>query len=187
MVLVAAMLGGVVAGLLRGATAPVPSLTQGALAPVPVVAVIALVPTVGVIWGWSGLPWQGLASAARPALLLMCPLLLASPLAFIAGAAVTGGMGSVLENGRNAIGLLGLSVIGARLLGERGAVLAPVGYLLAAFMVGRPTGIASAHRWAWILSDGGNALSLGIALALLTFGMTAVPTLARSLLRRGQE
>lgn len=175
----ACAVGGLVAGLLRGATAAMPSLTQGQLAPVPVVAVIALIPSVVLAWGWSLLPLKALAGAVRAVWALLLASVLVSCAVFSVAALLTGGPGSMLESGRNAVGLMGLGLLGQRLWGERGAVMLPVGYLIAAFAVGRPTGGPTASWWAWVLVDGSGGPALGMALVCFATGVAVTPSLPR--------
>lgn len=163
-VLVATGSAGAVAGLVRGQTAPMPSLSLGALAPVPVVAVLALVPAIAVVWGWFNLGLHAMAAAARPTAAHAAPVVAGGLVSFMLGAWVLGGVGSLLENGRNALGLLGLALLGVRLLGERGAVLLPIGFLFSAFLFGHRPGNPAPSWWAWILSDGGVPLPLGARL-----------------------
>ncbi|MBO9521083.1 MAG: hypothetical protein J7518_06050 [Nocardioidaceae bacterium] len=178
---------GVLSGLLRGATAPVPSLSLGAVSPVPVVAVIALVPAIAVTWGWSGLGWEATAAAARSTWLLVAPLLVTNLAAFALGSWLVGGSGSLLESGRNACGLLGLALLGCLALGERGAVAVPTGYLLAAFLLGRGSGRSEPWWWAWVLSDGGSVVAGGSAIALLLGGVLVLPRIPVAVLRRGER
>jgi hypothetical protein len=176
---------GVVAGLLRGEQAPVPSLTQGSAAPVPVVAVLALLPVGAGLWSWSQLPRPALAVSVRTSRWhLVC--LLVAPAAFALASGVAGGTGALMENARNTFGLLGLGLVGMRLLGERGGVLVPAGYLLAAFLIGRPAGGAGPAVWAWVLHDGGDATALVLASALAATGLAMSEGLPRSSIRRGE-
>lgn len=186
-VLIAAAPAGLVAGLMRGRTAPMPSLSLGTLAPVPVVAVVALIPAIAVVWGWSNLGWDTIAAASRPTAAHVVPVLAIGLASFGAGAWLVGGAGSMVENGRNALGLLGLSLLGTRLLGERGAVLAPIAFLFSAFFFGRAAGNPVPHWWAWILADGGSAPALVCALTLTALGAAVLPGIAMGNLRRGQH
>lgn len=185
-VALAAGLAGLVAGLARGETAPMPSLSLGMLAPVPVVAVLGLVPAIAVVWGWSNLGWAATSATARPVGVLVGPVIATVLVLFVAGAWVLGGMGSAIENGRNAVGLLGLSLLGARLYGERGAAMLPITYLFVAFLFGRTPGNPAPSWWAWILSEGGSGIALGFALALAIVGTASIPSTAAASMRRGQ-
>lgn len=181
-----ALIGGMLAGLLRGDTAPVPSLTQGTLTPVPALAVIALAPAFIVLWCWSGLPWSSTACSARPSFLVLAPAMLTCHVVFILSSGVLGGVGAALESGRNAAGLTGLALLGGRFFGDRGGALVPICYLLAAFLAGRPAASTTAYPWAWILDDAGNALALAIAVTVALFGLCTLPGLPASSIRSGQ-
>jgi hypothetical protein len=176
---------GVAAGALRGQRAPVPSLGPGAAAPVPVVAVLALLPVAAAFWSWSRLPTAALAVSVRhPVGHVVC--LLAAPAGFAVGAAVTGGCGGLIENARNALGLLGLGLVGVRLLGGRGAVVVPATFLLAAFVGGRTPGAPSPAAWAWVLHDAGHVPALVMAVALGGVGLALAGGLPPALVRRGE-
>ena len=90
-----------------------------------------------------------------------------------------------MENGRNAVGLVGLSLLGARWLGERGAVLLPISYLFGAFLLGRTGGSPVPSWWAWVLFDGGSSVALGCAAILGLLGLSALPRLGVGNLRQG--
>lgn len=181
------LLAGAIAGLARGATAPMPSLTLGTLAPVPVVAVMALVPAIGVLWGGSGMRWEAMASSARPIAIVVGPILATCLASFILAAWVLGDLGSLLENTRNAVGLLGLTLLGARFRGERGAVLLPIAFLFAAFLFGRRAGSPEPSWWAWILFDGGSAPAGACACVLALAGALVLPGIPAATLRQGQD
>ena len=175
---------GLLAGAMRGRRAPVPSLGQGVVVPVPVVAVLALLPVAAALWSWSRIPLPALAVSVRhPAGHVVC--LLAAPVAFALGAGSTGGAGGLAENSRNALGLLGLGIVGMRILGERGGVVAPAAFLMAAFLAGRAAGAPSPAVWAWVLHDGGDAVSMGVASALGVARLALGGGLPRALVRRG--
>ena len=184
-VILAAGLAGLVAGLVRGQTAPMPSLSLGTLAPIPVVAVVALVPAIAVVWGWSNLGWLAAAATSRSVVVLVGPVVTGALVPFICAAWVSGGVGSALENGRNAVGLLGLSLVGVRLLGERGAAMFPISYLFLSFLFGRTPGDPAPRWWAWILSEGGSGMALIFATALVVAGAMAVPGIPIAAVRRG--
>ncbi len=180
-------LAGLLAGAMRGESAAMPSLSLGTLAPVPVVSVIAMVPVIGAFGGWSNIGWHAIANATRAPRLLAAPVLVGSLGAYSLGSAVFGGVASTMENGRNSLGLLGLVLIGARVLGERGAVLLPVSFLFASFLFGRVPGHPSPSWWAWVLADGASAWALGMATLLGALGLLVAPQIAVSNLRRGAE
>lgn len=176
---------GLVAGAARGESAAMPSLSLGGLAPVPVVSVLALVPVFCIMGGWSNVGWHALAQATRAPLLLATPVLVAGPATYTLTSAVLGGTGALLENGRDCLGLLGLALIGARLLGDRGAVLAPTAFLLAAFLFGRVPGASTPSWWAWVLADGASVWALAVAALLVVLGLVLLPRIPVSDLRRG--
>ncbi len=177
--------GGVLAGLVRGATASVPSLTQATLAPVPVVAALALIPVVAMAWVWSGVPWQSVATSTRQTSPVLALAAAAVVIVYGVGAGIFGGVAATWENMRDAAGLLGIAVIGAHVLGERGLVLAPIAYLVAAFMLGRPPGRPGASPWAWILNDGGDLPSAAIATTLAAIALCLLPRLPQRRIREG--
>jgi hypothetical protein len=176
-VLIAMICVGLLAGLMRGQTASVPSLTQGSLAPVPVVAVLSLAASVAMFWGWSGLAWSSMAAAGRsPAGLLLLMYLLA-PITLGLASYAFGGQGAVAENLRNAFGLAGLAVLGSSTFRGAGAIAVPIAYLLVAFMAGRPSGGRDPYVWAWILHDGGSVTALALSACLAALGAALVPSL----------
>lgn len=173
---------GLVAGLLRGDRASVPSLSQGALVPVPVVAVIALVPATVAVWSWSQVPRAALLTSSRGTVwsrLVLC----VAPTLFGAASGVTGGGAALLENARNGFGLLAIGLVGARLLGERAALFAPVVFLLACLLAGRGPG-SGPYAWAWIIQDGGSVVAGLQAGALTLAGWVVAGGLPRVLLNR---
>lgn len=184
-VAIAVLLGGVVAGALRGSTAPVPSLAQGALAPVPVAAVIALLPMVALRWSWEGIPLPMLATGGSRSVVILMGTYVALPSLYAAAALPGGELGGLLESLRNANGLLGLALIGSVAAGEAGFLLAPIAFLLAAFLAGRPAGSATPSRWAWPLADGGDALALGCGVGLGIIGLLLTTAFPRTQLRHG--
>lgn len=181
----ACVFGGGLAGLLSDATAAMPSLTQGQLAPVPVVAVVGLLPAVMLAWGWSLLPLRALAGAVRTVSVILLVMVMTCCAVFSAAALVTGGSGAMLESGRNAVGLMGLALLGQRAWGERGAVTVPVAYLIAAFAVGRPSGGPTPSWWAWVLLDSSSGTAFIVAGACLLFGLMMTPRLPRVAVVRG--
>lgn len=182
----ALLVAGGVAGALRGEQAPVPSLTHGVAAPVPVVAVLAVLPVAAAMWSWSQIPRPALAMAVRSRGWHVACLLVA-PSVFALASGVGGGLGAVAENSRNAFGLLGLGLVGLRLGGERGGVLAPAGFLLVAFLGGRTAGGSGPAWWAWVLRDGGDASALVLAGALAVVGLLGAVDLPEALVRRGRS
>lgn len=176
-VLAVCILTGLVAGLWQGATASMPNLSRGALTPVPVVAVVGLAPSVMLTWSWSRLPLESLAGVVRPMQVVLVAMVVVSCATYTLSAWSTGGTGAALEALRNACGLMGLALLGRFTWGERGAVLLPVGYLLAAFAVGRPGGGLTPSWWAWILTEGAYAPGLVLAAALLAAGLAVTPAL----------
>jgi hypothetical protein len=181
-VLPVAVLTGLVGAVLSGRQAPVPSLTLGGMSSAPAIAVLALLPMIAFFRGFTGLPAVSLATAVRGTathsriLALALLALTAVPAYTLAGGSAT------LELVRDCAGLLGLSLIGAWLWADRGALGLPVGYLFAAFLVGRPRhGDPSA--WAWILSSPGTVPALVASTALLTAGLVLLGTLPLRLMR----
>lgn len=176
---------GVLAGALRGAQAPVPSLTHGSLVPVPVVAVMAVLPPLLVLSAWLAVPPAALAVSVRSptwgplAMVGVC-------LSYALASGVLGHAGAVLENGRNALGILGLALLGTRAWGGRGGVLLPVAYLLASFLVGRAAGSSQPHAWAWVLRDGGDAVAFGLGLASTLLGLAAAWSIPRATVLKGE-
>lgn len=177
---------GVLCGIFRGESAPVPSLTQGDLAPVPVVAVLALIPATAVLWGWQGMPVDSLAAAVRWSFPLLAAPLVVAVAAVALGSFLTGGAGSAVEATRNACGITALAILGARAAGQQGATLVPISYLLAAFLLGRPGGSPSPYPWAWVLSDGGNVMAATITACLVVLAAVAIPGMAAAAVARGE-
>lgn len=176
---------GLLAGALRGAAAPVPSLTQGVLSPVPVVAVIALIPPLLILSAWLELPLASMAVSVRPAAVGPCVMAVVCVM-FAVASGPTGHVGAVVENARNSLGLLGLALLGTRWLGRRGGVLVPVAYLLASFLLGRSSGSYISRPWAWVLRDGGDMLALVLAAMCAVAGLVAALTIPRAMVLRGE-
>lgn len=175
---------GLLAGVLRGAQAPVPSLTLGGLAAVPVVAVLALISPLLVVNAWLALPQAPLTLSPR-ATLWGSTFLLVVCGGFAVASAVFGHIGALIENCRNVFGLLGLVLLGARFGGQRGSIALPIGYLILAFMLGRTSGSTS-YPWAWILRDGGDLTAFLWATVLAVAGGWAFHGLPKAAVVRGE-
>lgn len=182
-VLLVSVLAGLAAGLLHGETAAMPNLSSGSLSPVPVVAAVALAPSMMLIWGWSRVPLARLAVSTRPVAGLLVASVLGTLTSYAVATWISGSPGAAVESARNAGGLFGIALAGQRLWGERGATLLPIGYLLAAFSLGRPGGSPEPATWAWVLVDGSGGLSLAVAGLLLVAGLALVPALPRAAAR----
>jgi hypothetical protein len=84
-----------------------------------------------------------------------------------------------LEAGRNAIGYIGLALIGRVLFGPRVAGLVPVAAAIGAALLGsHPDG--SARWWAWPIADARDELSWVFAFLLLVLGVAATVTVRLS-------
>lgn len=183
LVLLVSALAGLAAGLLHGETASMPNLSSGSLSPVPVVAAVALTPPMMLIWGWSRLPLSMLATSTRAVGGLLVVSVLGALTSYGLAAWISGSPGAAVESVRNAGGLFGIALLGQWLWGERGAALLPIGYLLAAFSLGRPGGSPDPATWAWVLVDGSGGVSLAVASLLLVVGLVLVPSLPRAAAR----
>jgi hypothetical protein len=83
-----------------------------------------------------------------------------------------------LAAGRNALGYVGLLLIGRRTVGERAAPLVPTGLtLLCAFFAADPSG--APRWWAWMLTDASDPRSWALAGTCLVLGATASLTWSR--------
>lgn len=159
---------------------PLPAIlaSYGLAVPVVLLAPLALSSVVG--WGLMSGDEQLERVSSRPidgmdAALATGAALVACLLALIA-AGITGSP-SVAAAGRNALGYVGLMLVGRQLVGGRAGTLLPVGVAMLAAVFG---GDASGRPrwWVWILAPPDSAFAWAIAWICLALGVAA--TVARS-------
>ena len=80
---------------------------------------------------------------------------------------------------RNTVGLLGLALLTAALLGPRLAWTLPLGYTATVYLTGSPGRSAGRPVWAFLLQPGGTASATGVALGALAAGLAAWAASAR--------
>lgn len=151
---------------------PLPNLLGGPRLAVPFATLIPLAVAIVVAWGRTTGDPLAEAVASRPLRLLDSAYALSAANLTLASCALARALGEgalALAAGRNALGYVGLTLIGHRLLGPHAAAVLAVGYVVVATLFGSgPDG--QPRRWAWPLAAPDDAMSWGIAAVLLILG-----------------
>lgn len=113
------------------------------------------------------------AVASRPVRVLDAVYAVSVAMFTLAVCAVAWQLGSTnfaLAAGRNALGYIGLMLIGRRVIGSNAAGVVPSGCALTTALFGMATG-GQPRWWAWPLASADDVLAWGISVALLLVGM----------------
>lgn len=165
---------------------PMPAIlaSYGLAVPVVLLAPLALSSVLG--WGLMSGDEQLERVSSRPipgmdAALASGAALLACLLALVSGAAT--GSPDVAGAGRNALGYVGLMLVGRRLLGGRAGTLVPAVVAVTAAVVG---GDASGQPrwWVWVLAPSGDPFAWAVAATCLALGILVSGMAPRISIRR---
>lgn len=157
----------------RGWYLPLPNLLGGPPLEIPLAFLIPLAVAIVLALGFTiGDPLVEIV-ASRPLHLLDAAYALSTAGLTLAACALSqrlGGTDLALAAGRNALGYVGLTLIGGRLLGVHAAAVLPVGCAIATCLLGS-TVYREPRWWAWPIAPADNSLSWGLAVACLFLGI----------------
>lgn len=155
---------------------PLPNLLGGPPLAVPLALLIPLAVGIVVAFGLTmGDPLIE-AVASRPIPLFDAIHALSAALLALAACALArtvSGMDVALAAGRNAVGYVGLTLIGRRLLGPHAAPVLPAGFAVMTSLFGSSFD-RQPHWWAWLLAPIDDIMSWSITVALLILGIIAI-------------
>lgn len=156
----------------RDLSLPLPDLLTGLGLSVPFSLLLPLAVVIVVAWGLtSGDPLlEVVASRPRPMLDTAFAVAI-SVIALSAGVAAwaVGGTHLAIASGRNALGYVGLMLIGRRLIGPLAAPLLPIGFTMLAALFGMHP-YRQPRWWAWPLAGASDVSSWVIAIAVMVVG-----------------
>lgn len=155
----------------RELSVPLPNLLGPGLA-VPLALLLPVAVSIMVAWGLTAGDVR-IESVATRSISVLDTLfaLSAATLTLIACALVRliGETDLAIAAGRNALGYIGLMLIGRRVLGNQAAAVVPAGFVVVTALFGRGVGRPS-RWWAWPLAAANNWYAWMIAVGLLSMG-----------------
>lgn len=165
---------------------PIPRFFGGPTFAIPLAFLVPLAVAIVVAWGLTtGDPFLEMV-ASRPLPLLDAAYALCAAILTLAICALLWLIGDnelMLAAGRNAVGYVGMALVGRRIVGSDAAAILPVGFAFFVSLFG--TGAdRQPYWWAWPLYLPGDLLAWAIVAMLLSFGVAVV--LLRTNARAGQ-